>query len=96
MTETSSHRKPRKVSDSHGEFPFADPRVPLILIAGTEIDAEGDGMTWAQTVEDKLQLVEMAKKTTAELISVWPGKTRSDVFFIDDLDEAESVLRAAA
>lgn len=95
MNESSSHRKPRKTSDSAGEFPFADPRVPIILIAGTEIDAEGDGMAYAQTVEDKLQLVEMARKTTAELISVWPGRTRSDVFFIDDLDAAEAVLRGS-
>jgi len=94
--ENSSHRKPRKVSDSHGEFPFADPRVPLILIAGTEIGAEGDGMNWAYEIGEKLMLVEAAKSTTAELISVWPGKTRSDVFFIDDLDEAERILRAAA
>lgn len=91
----SSHRKPRKTSDSAGEFPYADPRVPIILIAGTEIDAEGDGMNWASSVEDKLALIEAAKETTAELISVWPGRTRSDVFFIDDLDAAESVLRAA-
>ena len=91
-----NHRKPRKVTDSRGEFPYADPRVPLILIAGTEIDAEGDGMNWAFEIGEKLALVEAAKSTTAELISVWPGKTRSDVFFIDDLDEAEAVLRAAA
>lgn len=89
-------KKPRKTSDSAGEYPFADPRVPIILIAGTEIDAEGDGMNWASSIEDKLALVEMAKTTTAELITVWPGRTRSDVFFIDDLDAAEAVLRAAA
>jgi hypothetical protein len=91
-----NHRKPRKISDSRGEFPYADPRAPFILIAGTEIDAEGDGMNWAYEPEEKLALVEAARGTTAELLTVWPGKTRSDVFFMDDLDEAESVLRAAA
>lgn len=95
MSENSSHRKPRKTSDSRGEFPYADPRVPIILIAGTEIDAEGDGMNWAYEVPEKLALIEAARQTTAELLTIWPGKTRTDVFFIDDLDAAESVLRAA-
>ena len=55
-----------------------------------------DGNNLGALFESLESLVELAKTTTAELLAVWPGKTRSDVFFLDDLDEAESVLRAAA
>lgn len=91
------HRKPRKATDGRGSFPYADPRVPFILIAGgEEIDVEGTGMNWGCSLETKLGLVEAAKNTTAELLTVWPGKSRSDVFIINDLDEAEAALLAAS
>lgn len=97
MDGSVRHRKPRKTSDAGGGFPYADPRVPFILIAGgEEIDADGSGMNWGCSPESKLGLVEAAKNTTAELLTVWPGKSRSDVFIINDLDEAEAALLAAS
>lgn len=92
------HRKPRKTSDAGGGFPYADARVPFILISGEDggIDADGDGMNWGCSPETKLGLIEVARSTTGELLTVWPGKGRSDVFIIDDLDGAEAALLAAS
>jgi hypothetical protein len=97
MNGSVRQRKPRKTTDGRGSFPYADPRVPFILIAGgEEIDAEGTGMNWGCSVETKLGLVQLAEETTAEILTVWPGKTRSDVFIIDDLAEARAALEMAS
>jgi hypothetical protein len=92
----AEHRKPRKSSDARGGFPYSDPRVPFILIGSDEISIEGDGMNWAFALEEKLALVEVAEQDPEVVIlACWPGKTRTDVFALDDLAEARERLEAA-
>lgn len=76
------------------EFPFAEDTTALILVY-TEGGGgkEGRGFDHASTFDKKGELVVEAIKlarvaTEAHLLAVWPGATRSDVFLIDDLDEA--------
>lgn len=94
--EAGWHKKPRKTSDAKGSYPYADARVPFIAIIGEPIDIEGNGMNWSNRVEDKLSLVRMAETNEdVTILSVWPGKGRTDVFVVDDLDEAARALDAA-
>lgn len=93
--ESSWHKKPRKTSDARGGFPYADERVPFILIVGA-VDLQGDGMNWSNQIDEKLSLVRHAQRDEdVSILTVWPGKGRTDVFVIDDLSEAETALEAA-
>jgi hypothetical protein len=96
MENSGWHKKPRKCSDAKGSYPYADDRVPFIAIATTPIDAAGSGMNWANTVEEKASLIAAAEADeTVSILSIWPGKVRSDVFIVDDLGEASAVLAAS-
>lgn len=67
--------------------------------APSEADGER-GFSHASTRDKKLKLLENAKECQEQhglygqaegccsLLAVWPGGTRSDVFLVDDLDEA--------
>ncbi|MGH2938313.1 MAG: hypothetical protein ACRDPE_09365 [Solirubrobacterales bacterium] len=96
MADNAWHKKPRKCSDAKGSFPYADDRVPFIAIATTPIDAQGSGMNWANKVEEKVSLIAAAEADeTISILTVWPGKHRTDVFIVDDLGEASAVLAAS-
>lgn len=79
------------------EFPFADDQVPFILVIGSDGHShrtkDHRGFEHASTRDKKVQLLEFAKGLDAEgvpfhLLAAWPGATRTDVFDVDDLDEA--------
>jgi hypothetical protein len=85
----------RQTSDVRDtDFPFADDTVPFILsYVGIGYGKDGRGFDHASTFDKKRALVEEAIRlrdegTEAHLLAVWPGGTRSDVFLVDDLDEA--------
>lgn len=71
---------PRKPRTAPAEFPYADERVPFFCWLG--------GNPWyAHKVEDKLtmcrQLASHQAPFRPALLAVWPGKRRSDVFFLN-------------
>jgi hypothetical protein len=81
-------------------FPFADDRTAFILVyAGDDLRSEtkdGRGFEHASTESKKRELLGEAITLRDEgghdgevsLLAVWPGAKRSDVFLVDDLDEA--------
>lgn len=87
------------------QFPFADDRVAFILVHnGVEFpDDAARGFGHASTWEKKLGLLEVASEAARDgeygaqdggcsLLAVWPGSTRSDVFLVDDLDQARAAF----
>lgn len=72
----------RKLRAAPPEFPYKDPTVPLM----TALDG---GVVYACTVAEKIELLEARQRLKQEdkqvsaVYSFWPGKKRSDVFFID-------------
>jgi hypothetical protein len=84
----------RKTSDVNDvDFPFADDRVPFILV----LDGAGPehrGFEHASTKDKKVKLLEAASIRNREaghedyVLACWPGAKRTDVFHVDDLDEA--------
>lgn len=96
-------RTTSQVKDTN--FPFADDRVPFVLVHnGVEFpDDAARGFGHASTWEKKLGLLEVAKEAARDgeygaqeggcsLLAMWPGATRTDVFLIDDLDEASAAF----
>ena len=74
-------------------FPFADDRVPFVLIFPEGGGKEGRGFEHASHYDKKRELVAQAKGyqeggQEVQLLAIWPGAKRSDVFLVDDLDEA--------
>lgn len=77
------------------EFPFADDRVPFILVL-PNAGPEHRGFEHASHHDKKKALVEQAMQGEAQggaevypsLLAIWPGGTRSDVFHVDNLSEA--------
>lgn len=94
-------RTTSEVTDT--EFPYDDDAVPFILVAPgalAEETKEGRGFEHGSTMKKKTELLEQARKLEGErrefsLLAPWPGKTRTDVFLVDDLDAAEAALLAA-
>jgi hypothetical protein len=84
------------------EFPFASDLVAFVLVVndGETDTTESRGFEHASTAPKKKALVEQAialsenPESTAALLAVWPGKSRSDVFLVDDLDAALEALSA--
>ncbi len=74
----NQYRPIRKTSDSK-TFPFADLRVPIMLVENGQI-------TIANSVTDKIFLLNKVNTTDSVLLAAWPGRTRQDVFVIDKLD----------
>lgn len=92
-------RQTSEVTDT--TFPFADDNVAFILVHNqAEIaDDTERGFSHASTQEKKYALLNLARECDSEgeygqdigscsLLAVWPGATRSDVFFVDDLEQA--------
>lgn len=81
-------------SVTNTDFPFADDKVPFILVmVGIGFGKDGRGFEHASTESKKRELVLFAMQTRSEgddchLLAAWPGATRTDVFEVDDLDEA--------
>ena len=76
-------------------FPYADDRVPFILVATgiTDETKDGRGFEHASTAKKKIELLEEAKGFEDRgypvvVLASWPGAKRTDVFHVDDLDEA--------
>lgn len=90
----------RKTSDvTDARFPFAEDRVALIaVLKSTPKEAvgtkEGRGFEHASTLQKKRSLVQfvMSFPESLTLLAVWPGKDRSDVFEVDDLDACFTAL----
>lgn len=85
-------RKTSGVTDV--QFPFTDDRVPFVLVFEEASTAkEGRGFEHASTAEKKRDLVVETIRYQEEgggchLLAAWPGAKRTDVFEVDDLDEA--------
>jgi hypothetical protein len=83
----------RKTSDVRDTtFPFTADTTAFILVV-TEHEGDHRGFEHASTFEKKRALVEHAIRREEDgygstLLAVWPGKTRSDVFHVDNLEEA--------
>ena len=71
-------RKPRRSAKSE-HFPFADPRVPLILISDGQV-------LIANSNADKLRLMRMSDPKKDTMLAAWPGEYRQDVFIVDESD----------
>ncbi len=85
----SEEREPRKSSDSRN-FPFTDPRVPVMMI--TE---DRDQVRIANGTADKLMLLRQVGEKDV-LLAAWPGRKLQDVFIIDkdDYFRMEQILSA--
>jgi len=70
-------------------FPYSDRTIPFIMIAANK------SVTTAQTTKQKLQML-YGCGIGSIILAVWPGQWTSDVFQIDDLDEAKDVLMGSA
>ena len=68
---------PRKTSGSR-TFPFTDVKVPVILV-------QGDKIRVANSVSDKLMLLRQCRDEDT-LLAAWPGRTRQDIFVVDEED----------
>jgi hypothetical protein len=85
-------RSTSEVNDT--AFPFAEDTTAFILVyEGLGFGKGGRSFDPASTFDKKRELVERAMTCDKEgdevhLLAVWPGQKRSDVFLIDDLDEA--------
>lgn len=91
-------RQTSEVTDT--DFPFAEDIVAFILVyAGDDLRPEtkdGRGFEHASTESKKRDLLgeaitirdEGGHEGEVSLLAVWPGAQRSDVFLVDDLDEA--------
>lgn len=76
-------------------FPFADDRVPFILVVADNAaeTKDGRGFEHASTATKKVELLHLAQDFESRgysptVLAAWPGGTRTDVFLIDNLDEA--------
>lgn len=88
----------RQTSDvTDTDFPFAEDSTAFILVFEGESSKDtkdGRGFEHASTFDKKKALVETALEwsdsevSQVTLLAVWPGATRSDVFLVDDLEEA--------
>lgn len=85
-------RQTSEVTDT--DFPFAEDTTAFILVfEEAKTGKGGRGFEHASTADKKRDLVVEAIRYGEEgggchLLAVWPGATRSDVFLVDDLDEA--------
>ena len=86
-------------SVTNTEFPFAEDKVPFILVVtGDNIvgsfTKDARGFEHASTHDKKQALVERAIELSqyegggCTLLAAWPGAHRTDVFEVDDLNEA--------
>lgn len=82
-------------------FPFARRDVPFILVVagsrGEDETKDGRGFEHASAHDQKYKLICRAQDLQAagvecSLLAVWPGKTRSDVFLVDDLSMALAAM----
>ena len=69
-------------------FPYADPTVTFITIEGKEREF----LLQHQSIDSKRVALEDATSDTV-VLAVWPGRTRSDVFWVDDLNTALEAVR---
>ena len=85
----SQEKEPRKSSDSRN-FPFTDPRVPIMMIAENR-----DTVRIANGTSDKLTLLRQVGEKDV-LLAAWPGRKLQDVFIIDkdDYYRMETILSA--
>lgn len=88
-------RQTSEVNDT--DFPFAEDTTAFILVVpggdGENYTKDARGFEHASTFDKKRALVEQALAINADgapcsLLAVWPGGNRSDVFLVDDLNEA--------
>jgi hypothetical protein len=83
----------RKTSDVNDTaFPFADDKVPFVLVLDGHAP-DHRGFEHASHRDKKRELLEEAIERRDQghedhLLAAWPGGTRTDVFHVDDLDEA--------
>ena len=77
---SSSLRSARRASES--PIPYASPSVVFIWNAGTRTSA--NHLRFANSVEDKIALLSGRRR---KVYCVWPGESRSDLFYIDEPDK---------
>ena len=71
----------RKVSEvTNISFPFNDPVCCTLYIGN-------DGKAHQVYKSKELEYYNEVKNGNGSLIIVWPGKTRSDAFFVDDIEQ---------
>lgn len=82
-------------SVTNTDFPFTDDHVPFILVLGENPNEtkDGRGFEHASTLDKKRELLVAAKEFEDRgyhpvVLAPWPGAQRTDVFHVDDLDEA--------
>ena len=73
----------RSALASGGAFPYGAKTVPFIRITPTGV------VTTAQTSAGKYLMLVQAKDEDL-ILAVWPGNWASDVFLIDDREEAKA------
>lgn len=75
-------------------FPFARQDVAFLLVVpgprGQSETKDERGFEHSSTHDGKFKLIQRAQDLEAaevdfSLLAIWPGKTRSDVFLVDDL-----------
>lgn len=86
-------RAMRKTSDQEF-FPWNETTTPFIHIPqGSE--AFDSVVSYMQEAADKLALLDSADPEDV-ILAVWPGKMRSDVFLVDDREQATDAIAAGA
>lgn len=88
-------------------FPFARRDVPFVLVVGERartapdnpLTKDGRGFEHASAHDQKYALIRRAQDlqeagVECSLLAMWPGKTRSDVFLVDDLSMALAAMGA--
>jgi len=82
-------KHPRVYSGTGGKFPVTDGTICYWAIA------EDGTMTWIDNHEHLAHWLQRAVRGEVSVFAVWPGKYRSDMFYIDDPEKfAEDVLSA--
>lgn len=100
LLSTIQRKEPMRTTSSvtDTDFPFEDDSVAFVYVpADASTTKDGRGFEHASTAAKKGALLDGAIEDHANgmpgnLLAIWPGKTRSDVFLVDDLDAAAEAL----
>lgn len=68
------------------EFPYLHPQVCWVLVTG-----EGEVLNPAGTAQ-RLDAASMVQQGRARLFIAWPGRTRTDLFSVDDQAALDQVV----
>lgn len=68
---------------SENPIPFLDPWVTLLHVVPSPLRVRQ-----AANIESKINMLSEAMKDSGFVLACWPGKTRQDVFLVDDLERA--------